>query len=420
MKRPAFVSLSVLILLILLTSHPPVAGGIDKDGPRERANDSAKIPNQTLSRLNKEVIPLLENQQRSAATDILMVLLPKTDATVVDLIDQHLESRGLSAGSALFTDRVLQRVEAGLVDLDKPPTSTELALLVPQLTERIDKLIDRATASPRLNGQEAMPQAWQSIEKFFWDFHVASNELNAHIRLGEFGQTISKRFLQSKSENRDVELVASAERFGPLVERLVKIRQQLIEQEALYRQQQMTQATNQINQANDFRGRFLGMMSLVSARQFFQDFFQAYQPGQLNHPVLAREAFQADITQQIQAAQEPNRELLTKVERLQQGLHWWFRGRYGRGAEAIGLMKSPQAMHSPQAMFGLYMPRQRPEPTPLENRYDAIAAVPDYQRRHYHTWPIGHQQIVKSVYHKTLSTVKTAKYRETTYLNVFW
>ena len=42
-------------------------------------------------------------------------------------------------------------------------------------------------------------------------------------------------------------------------------------------------------------------------------------------------------------------DLLEKSRLLYTGLHWWLRGRYGKGTDGFGLLKSPAAMKSEQA-----------------------------------------------------------------------
>lgn len=385
----------------------------------DRKTQPTKIPNLISSRLDNEVVPLLKAGNIKTATDILMTLLPKTDSQVVELIDQHLAAQGLPAGSALFTDRVLRRVDAGLVDMGKAPTTTELALLVPEMVNRMDQVIASAQSNERVTGRESIPDNWNEEEKFFWDFHVMKNELDSTSRLGEFGQTISRKFLKSRSKNRDVELVEMAKRFPLQIERVKKIRQQVVQQEAIYRQQQMVNSINQIKTAADFKNQFVGMTSLVSAQQFFQDFFAAYDPEEFSHALLSTDEFEISVNQQISETQKSKKDLLYKVRRFQQGLHWWFRGRYGMGTQANGLLKSQVALQSPPAMFGLHMPRTRPEPSHWVSDNESLPTVPDYQRRHFHTWAVGHQEIA-TTFHAWTTTKRNADYKETTYLNRFY
>ena len=416
MKRILAVSALGLALLAL---QPASAWFEPARFDKDQKTEATKIPNLILSRLKKEVGPLLKAGKIETATNILMILLPKTDRQVVQLIDQHLTGLGLPAGSKLFTDRVLRRVDAGLVDMDTAPTTTELALLVPELVERTDRVIASAQSNQRVTGQESVPDDWNEEEKFFWDFHVMKNELDSASRLGEFGQTISKKFLKSRSKNRDSKLIEMAQRFPLQIERVESIRQQLVQQEAIYRQQQMINSIDQIKTATDFKNQFVGMTSLVSAQQFFQDFFAASDPEEFSNDVLSTDEFEVSVNQQISEMQKSKTELLYKVQRFQQGLHWWFRGRYGMGTQANGLLKPQVAMQSPQAMFGLHMPRTRPRPSQLVSDNESYPTVPDYQRRHFHNWSVGNQEIV-TTFRAWTTTKRNADYKETTYLNRFY
>ena len=67
------------------------------------------------------------------------------------------------------------------------------------------------------------------------------------------------------------------------------------------------------------------------------------------------------------------------------GLHWWIRGRYGKGVAANGLLKGEHVKQNPAAGFALSMPRNRTLPTdPFAE--DNSERSPYVARRHENTW----------------------------------
>ena len=98
----------------------------------------------------------------------------------------------------------------------------------------------------------------------------------------------------------------------------------------------------------------------------------------------------AELTQQ--GRQAAGAELLLKGELLFEGLHWWLRGRYGRGSEGGGLFKNKQVLRNPALRFGLSMPTDPPRPTVpgVVSRYEP---VPFADRRHHYVWAWENQGI---------------------------
>jgi len=86
-------------------------------------------------------------------------------------------------------------------------------------------------------------------------------------------------------------------------------------------------------------------------------------------------------------------DLLIKSRLLFTGLHWWFRGRYGAGSEGNGLLKDKLALTSPQAMFGLYVPKETPKPT--DPTVYGLQS-PQIDRRHHYLWQFETKRIATS------------------------
>ena len=87
------------------------------------------------------------------------------------------------------------------------------------------------------------------------------------------------------------------------------------------------------------------------------------------------------------------------------GLQWWLRGRYGRGPEGFGLLKSELALASPQAQMMLYMPPETPRP----NDSSTTDPVPQYDRRHHYIWMFEYRRVNLSQEQRMTTTGETRK-----------
>ncbi|MCA9206279.1 MAG: hypothetical protein KDA59_24670, partial [Planctomycetales bacterium] len=76
---------------------------------------------------------------------------------------------------------------------------------------------------------------------------------------------------------------------------------------------------------------------------------------------------------------------------FRQGLQWWLRGRYGRGPDGYGLLKSELALISPAAQMGIYLPNETPTPTDPAN--PSKTAVPEVDRRHHYIWGMEYRRV---------------------------
>lgn len=357
----------------------------------KKHNDSTRIPGKVLRLLQNDVIPALELGDHNSAVQVLKDILHRSNPAVVNMINQLLEEKGFASATSLFADHILQLVRQGDPSLSNQPSVTQLKLLTPEFQARVKNFLTKLDASEVLAGQADLPRDWDDAEKFFWQFHVAKNEIDSHIKLVNFGQQISKPFLDSQSSiNQEPQLAAKLREFGVYAVQLHETGVNLVKTEAKYRLTQLENSIDEIDAAKDFRSKFIALTSLRSAKVFFDEFFETHR--QEFGDAAAAQAFAEKVAKKITLAEGGNKDVVEKVDLFQQGLHWWFRGRYGAGPLAAGLLKPSSALKNSNTMFGLFMPRNRPiPPTKPTLKTTGEGELPYYERRHYHTWPIGHR-----------------------------
>jgi hypothetical protein len=95
-----------------------------------------------------------------------------------------------------------------------------------------------------------------------------------------------------------------------------------------------------------------------------------------------------DLPEHIKAVVADGRQqagdLLAKSRFFFEGLHWWLRGRYGRGTHDQGLLKGPDALNSREALLTLMMPSEMPRP--VDPAKATSIPTPTVERRHHYVW----------------------------------
>ncbi len=131
----------------------------------------------------------------------------------------------------------------------------------------------------------------------------------------------------------------------------------------------------------------------------------------LDNPALADPELPDRIAQLTAAGRSTAGKMTAQSHLFFEGLHWWLRGRFGRGPDGGGLLKSPLAARDERAAFGLEMPQRFPAPrrgadatlandasTSYDQDYpspdDGIR--PDYERRHHYVWTYEYRKLLKS------------------------
>jgi hypothetical protein len=137
--------------------------------------------------------------------------------------------------------------------------------------------------------------------------------------------------------------------------------------------------------ASEFDGRLI------------KEFFDQAKKSRRNfsRDLLKDPATDGRVATERRRAHELAGDLGGKSQLLFEGLHWWMRGRYGRGPEVGGLAKSVLALRTPQGQLGLYMPIDIP--TPTDATVGPSQRVPTYDRRHQYLWAMEDRRVLESL-----------------------
>ncbi len=379
-------ALAVLGMLFVAT----VAVMADEPAKREapaKSEPSAKArPKLTPRQINfvkKELIPAW---QAGDARDLLALLSPQ----VAKLSQGHREGMDVllaelnapSIGHLLATARLgLFRAQA---EKSAPePSLAETVLVLDNTRQQIDELLAATKKALYMSDPLPKPETLLGYRDLLFEVHVQKNELINARELVEFGKTIATALPQAKAKGASEEQQAIlATSFRSYDGQIQELERDMDERSLELRVNRVDMALAVLSTASGLKDRFFAAYAIGIDGEFLLAGFKA---GGTNfqRPALKNEKLAEELEQKIQRGKILAGKLLDKSRALFVGLHWWRRGRYGRGPEGNGLLKSVAATKSFEASIPLLMPVKSPVPTdPIQGSQQS----PDYDRRHHYAW----------------------------------
>lgn len=315
---------------------------------------------------------------------------PRLAVIAAARVAQILDHRQVEAADALLKERnvppLRQILAAGRLMVFQfgsdfsilPPQGRELLLTLEGLGDQIRATQDEVQAHPLLRDFAPRPQKLDEFERTFWQYHVLHNRLLLVRQIGEFGAMLVRAGADSGSQARAVAA------FAALMEKTSELEQKLHERRLAARIQRVRLSLELLKTSEALDERFQAAYSVdFDGDILLSQFVEPRGRGmRFQEPSLQPHELPEKVVREIEQGRKLAGDLLEKSRLLFEGVHWWFRGRYGRGTNDGGLMKSIEAMESPDARMALFMPMKMPRPTdPLEE-----SAVPAVDRRHYSLW----------------------------------
>jgi len=260
-----------------------------------------------------------------------------------------------------------------------PPQGKELLLTLEGLGDLISATQAEAQSHPLMSDYAPRPQRLDEFERVFWQFHVLHNRLLVTQQTGEFGALLVRAGADARNQARAIAA------FADLMEKTNDLDRKLHERRLEARIQRLRLACELLETTTSLEERFLAAYAVDFDGEILQTQFLAIQDHgrRFKEPALQSRELPGRIERDLEQGRKLAGDLLDKSRLLFEGVHWWFRGRYGRGTNDDGLMKSWEAIESPEARMALFMPMKIPQPTdPLQEH----APVPAVNRRHYSLW----------------------------------
>lgn len=354
------------------------------------------VPLSARKKLERNIIPALLNSNDMAFIHAVADLVSDYPPEMVGEIEEYCESKQLGSLKQQFTEKLIAAVMQGMRS-DARKFSPELVdfassgMLDVVESELQDFKIHRINDDPL-----TLPSDWAKNEKLFWDAHVWRNRFQNIKQLVEFAKLIQAPLLKKAVElDHDDKIDRYRKPF--FVEKTVQSQyQNLLEREAELRLLALSQAEEILRTSDDNFERLNAAFALEMHGGELDLFFREHEGKELEREKLN----EADIGEKcgalVASGRKHGKKIIEKAMLLRIGAHWWFRGRYGKSTMVGGLLKPPAAMQKEAAMFGLFMPKDRPNAIGYVDS-ESGEETQGYDRRHHYTWGVERQEVTRSV-----------------------
>jgi len=363
-----------------------------KTPPAATSAAAAKATPKAPSRLNarqqaflkNELLPAYQAGDPAALVKLIAEQIARQSEQQNAAFDEALAEQKAPGLGKMLTDARMQlaRMDAGR----NAPEATlaEIVLMLVEIDRQIGELVETASRVELFQDPLPSPPSLTEFRDLLWKAHVQSNQLiNAAFLAGQ-GRLLLTSPLIAKVKNPTAgQKAAFALDFVQRQSDIAQLDRDLNERALELRLDRIEFAKRVLEESKDLKQRFLAAYAIGVDGEIlllgFKNFRGNFQRERLRSTTLTS-TLRADIDHY---GKELAGDLVKKSELLFAGLHWWRRGRYGRGPEGNGLLKSEAALHNPAAQIALFMPMVTPEPTdPMKPGRQS----PDYDRRHHWTW----------------------------------
>lgn len=341
--------------------------------------------------IQQQVIPAYQQGDSITMVRTLAPLLSRLPDDVLVEVDEFLQQQQVpSLGELLATARTnLIRQQVGGVPR---PSQRELLIVLPVWHAELAAVLDPANQPRAITNPPPRGTSMEDYEKLLWELHVAENQLwNGRHLAGQITSWTQRGLNRSNLTDEQRKLLDFDYKAGEA--RIREMAQQQRDRELLLRAQRLGDAVTDLLNKTDYRSRLLAAFAMATDSRLLAEYLQQHPQLPDDGDPLTKPFTTLELTQLTQRGRQASGEqLLVKSQLLFEGLHWWIRGRYGRGSEGGGLFKNKQVIRKPQLRFGLYMPTDPPRPT-VPGVASIDTPVPFADRRHHYVWAWENQGV---------------------------
>lgn len=366
-----------------LPKAPAATKTLPKSGAAEKAAPEVKLNARQTAYLKNELLPAYQAGDPAALIRVIGEQIFRQSDQQTAALNQALAADKLPSLGRMLTDArmSLARLNAG----SSAPAATmpEIVLMVVEIDRQVQEKVAAAKKLELFADPLPKPASLTEYRDHLWNAHVQNNELINAAFLATQGRALLQSPLIAKVKNpTPAQQAAFAIDFGKHHTEIVQLHRDLNERGVEFRIQRVEFALNVLEDARDIKQRMLAAYAAGVDGELLYQIVHNYR-GQIGREKLRSPTLATELRGNVDHCKELAGDLIKKSELLYAGLHWWRRGRYGRGPEGNGLLKSEEALADPAAQIALFMPQVTPAPT---DPAKGIPFSPDYDRRHHWTW----------------------------------
>ena len=343
----------------------------------------AAIPRNVKVELDQRLIPAYRTGNLGVIVFSGAMIVNQVGGTVNAEIDKYLAEQGIETLGV-----VLARSRFSLLLQNKPvkpvATNKELLITIPHFQMEVEKVISGELRPAIMNdaaNAAAQPISLVEFESGLWDLHVYKNDLLNLGRTAEMASQMARLVLQN-SRLSEIERKTLSFDFEVVRQTIEAEAVKRLTREMSLREQRIELALGILEDSKTLKMRLRAAFMLDQDVKIMRAFIEQQRNGNFAGVPVPK---LAEFEESVVIARGTHQELFRSAEQLYTGLHWWLRGRYGKGIAANGLLKGEHVKKVPALGFALRMPRDRAEasdPFSVENEL----ASPYVGRRHEYIW----------------------------------
>ena len=338
-----------------------------------------RLTRKIKQKLERQILPAIETGDHPALLDCLLPII-NSSSKQLPAIEAFCRDNNHTSVRKAFADALLAGVEQG-IDVGNAINTLDAAYYAgDEILSRLQSRIESIQRHDVMKTPLVVHQKLEESEALFWRAHVLQNDLSNDNRLIGFNRAIVDKF--EKKLNRADQGREFVSNFEKAEKELASLTRDFKERSIELRLQRFNWATTELNTKQDFKSQFTATMYQAIDGEIVADFLAKNDSP--NRTALSQQGLAKNIQQTLKETRAKNGKLAQKAQLFRNGMHYWFRGRYGAGPLTFGMLKHPDAINSKSVMQSLYMPRQRPKP--ISAYHGDEVSSEGYDRRHLFTW----------------------------------
>ncbi len=352
--------------------------------PRAPEVKAAKPTPKQVTFIKSELLPAYQSGEPVTILSLLSGQLSRWTDPQIAGINQLLAELQAPTLDKMITDARMNLVRAGMTDKGPEASSREAAIVLREIKRQIDEIVTKAQSIELMKDPFPKPKDLMEFRDLLWAAHVQNNQLINADGLAFQGNLISQSKVVAKAKNAPpADKAVFATKFPDITTKIRIIHRELNERGVELRVERVKFANKVLQESKDVKERFFAAYAVGIDGELLVNGFKDF-PGPFVRPNLSAPGYAEALTSDVERGKKLAGAMVKKSQLLFAGMHWWRRGRYGRGPELNGLLKSKAAQTDLAAQIPLTMPKEAP--VPIDPAQNPLNQVPDYDRRHHYTW----------------------------------
>src|SRR5687768_15304313 len=339
----------------------------DADAPakakaKSRSKTSGRLTARQITFVRNELAPVAASGNPLQVLELIGPQLAKLSPSHVEGMNELLAAQGLASLGRLAADARLALSRGGAAKSAPELSLQESVLILADVQQQIDRLLEKIRKAEVMQDPLPKPDTLLEYRDVLFDVHVQKNELINAEELVKFASATLKALDSDKTRTatpQQQEVLAT--NFSEVAGDVLALGRNLEERALEMRLDRLDLAVSTLERDLGLKEKFFAAYAIAIDGELLLEGFKAggtFSREALNKPNLVEE-----LTQKIEKGKKLAGSLIDKSKSLFIGLHWWRRGRYGRGPEGYGLLKSAASARNFAASVPLLMPRTSPVPT---------------------------------------------------------